>query len=211
MRRHGVCSLPEFSKCCLSAATLWRAVCVAGLDCGTHQHQTLDNIPLEGVNRAGDGEVSLTGTSGASAEGDVVLLDVLQIKDLVGRAPVQIRATRAQQWRRVVDGRGVCRRHRRLLSGELDQPELHVVDGERLLSLRVKAPQRSRGAFPLRQSTTNREARATTCDGDVERGFDLAQICVERAAKVGERSVIDWSELQFDGLRFAQVARMPCS
>ena len=99
---------------------------LAGLHRRAHQHQALDRVALQCVDGAGDGEVGLAGARRADAERDVVLRDVLQVRDLVGRAAVQVGAARPQ-FRAVVaaDGAGVAP------ARDLDQSQLDVVDRKR--------------------------------------------------------------------------------
>ena len=77
---------------------------LAGLDRGAHQHDALDRVALERVDRAGDGEIGLAGARRADAERDVVGLDVAQVLDLVRRAAVQVGASRLQD--RLIVGAG---------------------------------------------------------------------------------------------------------
>jgi hypothetical protein len=53
----------------------------------------------------------------------------------------------------------------------------------------------------LRLLALDGEARAAPRDGDVERGLDLAQVLVERAAQAGEALVVDGIEADFDRSR----------
>ena len=68
---------------------------LAGLDGGAHQHEALDDVAFQRVDRAGDGEIRLAGAGRSDAESDVVVLDVLQIRDLVRRSAVQVGAASA--------------------------------------------------------------------------------------------------------------------
>jgi len=102
---------------------------------------------------------------------------------------VQIRATRAQP-RAVVVARGDAG-SARALRRELDQPELDVVDRERLLGESVK-PAHDLGRKPgLRGRTRDRKRAGATRDRDVERRLDLAQIRIERPAEVRERAIVE--------------------
>src|SRR5204863_6089703 len=121
--------------------------------------------------RAGHREVGFAGTGWTDAERDVVRLDVLQIRDLVRRAAMQIRAPRAQHRRfagRAFDGDAL----RLCAAGELDQAELDIVDGERLLRLSVETLERDRCALGLRSGAAQCERGAAAGDRDVERGLD---------------------------------------
>jgi len=51
------------------------------------------------------------------------------------------------------------------------------------------------------------KALAAPRDGDIERGLDLAQVLVERAAQVGEALVVDGPERDFDGLQASSPRR----
>ena len=129
-----------------------------------------------------------------------MILDVLQIRDLVRSSPVQVGAASAQHRPFAL---GDLRRRRR--SGRpaayLDQAELDVVDRQRLLRLRVEAIERGCGLLDGVASAAKHERRPAAGDGDVERGFDLPQIGVERSAKVRERPVIDRSERELGAVR----------
>src|SRR5256885_4732752 len=124
------------------------------------------------VDRAGNGEIRLAGAGRSDAESDVVVLDVLQIRDLVRRSPVQVGAASAQ-YRSLAFGDLGRRRGFRPLTAQLDQAELDVVDGQRLLRLRVEAIERGGGLLDGAASATQRERRPAPGDGDIERGFDL--------------------------------------
>jgi len=91
-----------------------------------------------------------------------VLLDVLEVGRLVRRAAVQVGAAGAQLRALVVGdrggGRGVLRR-------QLDQPELDVVDRQRLLATALEAPQRLRRPRRLRRPAPQREHLAAVRDG----------------------------------------------
>ena len=71
----------------------------------------LTDVALERIDGARDREIGLAGAGGADAERDVVRLDVLQVRDLVRRAAVQVGAARAQA-RHVVVARPASARRR---------------------------------------------------------------------------------------------------
>ena len=93
------------------------------------------------------------------------------------------------------------------LRRELDQAELDVVDRQRLLGLRRRsaaapAP-RASSASACRRSVN---VAAAVRDRDVERGLDLAQVRVERAAQIGERAVVERRERELVPLASAAHA-----
>ena len=59
----------------------------------------------------------------------------------------------------------------------------------------------------LRLAAAQRELRAAPRDGDVERGLDLAQVLVQRAAQAREALVVDRVQLELD--RFRSQASSP--
>ena len=134
-----------------------------------------------------------------------MFLNVAQIQDLVRRPPVQVGATGAQLRRRAGVafagrcGSGIALRR------QLDQSELDIVDRERLCRVGVKALQRRCRLLHLRRRAAQRDRAAAPGDGDVERRLDLAQVGVERAAKIGQRAVVYGRELKLDGLRLQCV------
>ncbi len=120
----------------------------------------------------------------------------LQVRDLVRRAAVQVGAARAQQ-RIAVASSASGRRRRRAARRDLDQPELDVVDRQRLLgrARRSAAAPRPR-ALSARACRSSVNAAAAMRDGDVERGLDLPQVRVERPAQVRERAIVERRERQ---------------
>src|ERR1017187_6062618 len=88
-----------------------------------------------------------------------------------------------------------------MLRRQLDQAQLDVVDRERLRSVGVETPKRGRGLLNLWRCTAQGQRGAPACDGHVQCRLDLAQIGVERAAKIGQRAVVYGRELQLEGLR----------
>jgi hypothetical protein len=78
----------------------------------------------------------------------------------------------------------------RLQAGALfDQGQLHFLDRHDLVGHRVEAFEQLDRAFGI--GAADDEFLAAPEDGDVERGRDLAQVLVERAAQVGEPRVIE--------------------
>ena len=101
---------------------------------------------------------------------------------------MQVSPARAQERRGFLFDGGF---RRIFLRCELDQPELDVVDRQRLFCRSVEALQCLRGARSVRARAGQRELTATMCNRDVERGLDLAQVRVERPAQVRERAVVE--------------------
>ena len=78
------------------------------------------------------------------------------------------------------------------LRRELDQPELNVVDRQRLLGERVEpAHGLRRPSRVCAGGAGERERAAAMRDGHVERRLDLAQVRVERPAQVRERAIVE--------------------
>ena len=73
------------------------AEALARLHRRAHQHQALHRLALQRVHRAGHGEIGLAGSGGADAEGDVVLLDGLQVIVLARGAAAHFGLARHQQ------------------------------------------------------------------------------------------------------------------
>ena len=117
------------------------AEALAGFDRRAHQHDALDRVALEGIHRAGHGEIGLAGAGRADAEGDVVLADLAQVLRLVRGARMQIAP--AGDEHRQLSGLAGGR------FGELDQAELDVFDVELRAGLLVEAAQRLRGKLGL--------------------------------------------------------------
>src|SRR6266568_1660638 len=80
---------------------------------------------------------------------------------------------------------------------DLDQAELDVVDGEAALRVAVEFPQHLGG--PRRLRPAQGEAIAAARDRDIQSGFDLPQVLVQRAAKIGEALVVDRGEDELEG------------
>jgi hypothetical protein len=105
---------------------------------------------------------------------------------------VQIRTARQQL--------GPFRCQRRI-SRQLGQAELNILDGQVARGAVVEMLERLRRA--LRLFAAHREFRAAARDRHVERGLDLPQVLVERAAKARESLVVDRVKLDFD--RFCPI------
>ena len=73
---------------------------LARFDGGTHEHDALDRVALERVDRARDREIGLAGARRPDAERDVVRRIASRYAIWFGRAAVQVGAARAQQCRR---------------------------------------------------------------------------------------------------------------
>src|SRR5581483_5575801 len=164
---------------------------LARLDRGAHENDALDRVALEGIHGARDREVGLAGPRRADREGDVVLQDVLDVLALARRAAAQVAAAREQ--RRVL-GLAAAR-----VGAELDQSELHVVDGEPALRVAVEFLQGFGGARRLAGRAAHGEALAAPRDGHVERGLDLPQVLVERPAQVREPLVVERRQDHLEG------------
>ncbi len=105
------------------------------LDRRTHQHQTLDAVAFERIDRAGDGQIGLAGAGRADRKGDVVFLDLLEVFNLARRASVQILAACFERRYCVFNAR------RRVATGNFDQSQLQVVDRQIVVRAAVKTTQ----------------------------------------------------------------------
>ena len=153
------------------------------------------------VHRAGDREEGLAGAGRADADRDVVREDAVDVLDLVRRAAVQVRPARQELgFAFVLPGKSLPR--------DFGQAELHVVDGQFVRGEFVEMLDRLRGARRLLAAYG--KARAAARDLDIQRGFDLAQVFVQRAAQPRQAPVVDGVEPDFDGLSpHAGPARRP--
>jgi hypothetical protein len=125
-----------------------------------------------------------------------VFLDVAQVLDLVRRAAVQVGLARLQPGDRAARAGGAWR-----LRGDLDQAELDFVDRQRFAGLRVEVLQRGGGQPGLRGVAADAAMLAAAADGDdIEGGFDLAQVFVQRAAQVLQARVVERREGKGEGL-----------
>ncbi len=121
--------------------------------------------------------------------------DVLDVAHLVRRAPVQVGPAREQ---RRLSG---SRRHRRAALHELRQAELQVVERQVVVGLGVEVFEGVCRAGGLPGFPAHREAGAAARNRHVERGFDLAQVGIERAAQPGEARIVHRVESNLDGLQ----------
>ena len=176
---------------------------LAGLDRRAGQHDALHQFALDGVDRRGHGEIGLAGAGRAGAEGDVVLLDVLagtRPGAACGRAARSCASSASATGCRCAESRRTGRLSSSIRPSWISSTD-SVVPGQRVEHL-----QRLGGARRLRRFATQREALAAPGDDDIERGFDLAQILVERAAQIGQLVVVDRREHEFDWPRSWRAA-----
>ena len=90
-----------------------------------------------------------------------------------------------------------------MIPGELGEAELHILGRQVARGAVVEMLQGARGLPRLRAAY--RELRAAARDGDVERGLDLPQVGVERAAQPRKARVVDRIQLDFDRLGTIQT------
>ena len=86
---------------------------------------------------------------------------------------------------------------------DLDESQLDLLDAQIARRRLVETPQRLRGARRLVAPAGDGEALAAAGDRDVERGLDLAQVRVERAAERREPGVVHGPERDLLGRPFA--------
>jgi hypothetical protein len=74
---------------------------------------------------------------------------------------------------------------------DFDQTELEFVDRQRLARILVEMLQSSGSQPRLRQIAVDPAMLSATDDGNVESGFDLAQVLVECAAKILQPNIVE--------------------
>ena len=159
-----------------------------------HEDDAFHRVTLERIDSAGDCEIGLAGTRRADAEGDIVTEDLFDIQALVRRTPGEIAFARHQH--RPAAGRF----HR--AGAAVDHAELHVVHFKWFARAGVKTFQQVEAARDLFAPAFHAQARAAPRDDDIERGFDLAQIGVERAAQIGQALIVERLEIDLRRVRF---------
>jgi hypothetical protein len=155
-----------------------------------HEYDSLHLIALQRIHRAGDREIGLAGARRADCESEIVRLNLPDILVLARRPAVQSGAL-GEQHRRRFDFRALRTR-------DFDQAELQVFDAQASVRQAIEIFQRLGRELRLFRSTVHRENFAATGDCDVERGFNLFEICVERAAQIVEALVVDRCETKLD-------------
>ena len=126
-----------------------------------------------------------------------MFLDRIQVSHLAWRAAVQF-SLAGDQLRAIDRAFGLAADAPDWRVGQFDQAELDFVDRERLARHAVEMANGFRGQrcfFP-----GNGETFGTPLDADIEAGFDLADILIERAAQIGQQSVVDRGKRQVDRL-----------
>jgi hypothetical protein len=116
--------------------------------------------------------------------------DVLDILDLVGCTAMQVGAPGQELGTFLLQGDFL---------GQLGQAELHILDGQ--VAGRTIVEVLERFGRALRLLALHREHRAAARDRHVERGLDLPEVLVERAAQAREALVVDRFQLDFDRFR----------
>ena len=170
----------------------------AGFDGRPGQDDALDQIAFEGIDGGSDGEIGLAGAGRADAEGDVVFLDRLQVGDLARRAAVQF-GLAGDQLRPVDRAFGLSRDAADRGVDQFDQAELDFIDRQRLARHAVEMADGVGGQPGF--FAGNRKALVAPANDDIEAGFDLPDVLVERAAQIGQQNVVD--RRQRDFRRFA--------
>jgi hypothetical protein len=160
-----------------------KAEALAGFDRRSGQDDALDQVALEGIDGRGDGEIGLAGAGRADAEGDVVFLDRLQVFHLA-------RCTAVQLGLRVIScgpstGLSALARnaaHRGVESVRSGRAGFHRPTAFALAMHRNGGWHR-RSVAPFRQKSKSARCGA---NGDIEPGFDLPDVFVQRAAQIGQ-------------------------
>jgi hypothetical protein len=184
------------------------AEALAGFHGWARQHDALDGVALERIDRARDRQIRLAGAGRADAQRQVVRQDAAQVFALHRRAAMQIGAPRMQHRRQVVAVGHVEARFRHVgaMRGHLPglhQAELDIVHRQRLACAVVERFQRVGRA--LRVGAADGELAAAPADGHVQRLFDLAQVLVQRPAQVLQARVVVLGRNEFSGVRFHQI------
>ena len=160
---------------------------LAGFDCRSSQYDALHQLTLDCVNGRSYRQIRFSGAGRPGAKSDVVFLNMLEVFDLARRAAVKLRLARHQRRRQAAAERITARR----AIDQLDQSKLDLVDRKRVLGQCVKPLQGFGSARCLYRFAAQCETFAAASDGNIERGFDLAQIFVERATQIGEVCIVD--------------------
>src|SRR5690606_6061130 len=155
------------------------AKALAGFHRGPRQHDALDRVALERVNRAGDGEIGLARSGRADAEGDVVRQDVAKVVALPGRTSAEVAAASVQDRPFVVV---LAPRGRGALLGEA---ELDVLDRQRTRRRLPEAREHVARLLRRRRVALDAEALATARDARVEVFGDGPDVALDRATEVG--------------------------
>ena len=168
----------------------------AGFDRRPRQHQALDLLALQRIDRARHGEIGFAGAGRTDAEGDVVTADLLDVLALTRGARAQIGAAGAQCRAFLVEA----------AARQFDQPELDIVERKFIVRAVIEMFDRLRALLGLRRIAAKSETRSTAADGDIERRFDLSQVLVQRAAQIGQPPVVFRRQAQFNDIGFQMVS-----
>ncbi|MCY1296185.1 hypothetical protein D9M70_455600 [compost metagenome] len=165
------------------------AQALAGFHRRARQHDALDRIALQRVDRAGHRQVGLAGAGRADAEVDVVLEDRLDVALLVGAARADVALAGAQHdlW----FGAGVDQ----FLDARFLQEQVHQVRRQLGgLGFAVQALQQLFGGLGLGLGADQFELVAAVADLDAQALLDQAQVLVELSAEVGEAAGLEGLE-----------------
>jgi len=154
----------------------------ARLDRRTYQQDAPHLFTLQGVNRAGHGQVGLAGTGRADAEVDVVAENFLHIALLVQPAWTNHALARAQGNTDFVDSRVFQLFDGRFLQVQVDHFRRQVGG----LGFAIEPAQQLLGRGGVFGFADQLELIAAVADFDGQALFDQAQMLVELPAQVGE-------------------------
>ena len=115
-----------------------------------------------------------------------MVLDVAQVPGLIRRAAMQVGLPRQQT--------GIRLRRRIAVACDFDQAELDFVDRQGVARLFVEMLQGPGRQPRLRRLSADAEMLAAAADGDIEGRLDLAQIFIQRPAKILQSCVIERRE-----------------
>ena len=150
--------------------------------------------------RAEDGQEScLAGARRTHAKADVVRLDLPNVLRLPFRARLQIRPADIERDFFVVqrrrDTRGLwCI----VLAADFNDAKLHFLHRKIAVCLAVKAIEDFGCEFDALFFAAHAEFLAAPRNGNIQRGFDLTQVCVHRTAQVHQPPVVHRLESEFE-------------
>ena len=186
----------------------------ARFHCRPHQHQAFHRLALQRIHRRGHGKIGLAGAGRTDAEGDVVLLDGLQIfvlhraattrcgeADECGMAASRLLPQSADSVGNVSEVRPRTSALRVISSGTDSlcasgksgfmtsiRPSCRRSSDDVVLRFEVEAFHHLARQAGLR--SRDGEALAAARDVHFQRGLDLAQVLVERTAQVRQAGVV---------------------
>eukprot|EP01133_Synstelium_polycarpum_P001309 gene1308-1502_t len=159
-----------------------KAQLLAGFHRRTHQQDASHLLALQGIDRAGHGQVGLAGTGRADAEVDVVAQDLFDVALLVQAARANHAFLGAQR-----DAGFGYRVIGQVLHGGFLQVQVHRFRRQlATFGFPVEAAQKVFCRGGVLGFTNQLELIAAVADLDAQALFDQAQVLVELSAQIGE-------------------------